>query len=772
MTILTRVLRQRRPSSLFVKIFLSYLSIVVILLSILGGLVYITFIRTIKEQTHEFGKLDLYQFTENINDQLRELEITALQVTNNSELSPFFATKDRFGNYEAIGELKKYGYGRGNIADMMLYYYRDRSYAYASSGRYPIETFLNQYQLPADEIEKISNQLTRGQTPIILTSQGQQRISLVYPLPVNSSQPYALLTFVMNQQFWQSAEQIASKYHGNLYIFHNDQLVVHANHSEQGQTIEDAGQLLKLTDSMSRQRIVGTDYSIIRIQSTYNNWNYILAIPTFEYMKQFNNLVAIFNYATLGLFIIGVIIAVTFAVIYNRPLQRLFEKIKGFTVESPKLPVEEPAMTHFDRMSHWLDGVAKENQDLRSELRSKAGLMKQQAVVQLLSGNVKAIETFKQSSEYRLLGFSYSRVTVLLFYIDDYQRFRTQNSPDIQELLKFSILNVLEELANEIGIGYGMNLVEDKGGVMVLNIRDGVTSAELVEFARQAKAFYKKHFRFTLTIGIGSIYDDLAKLPEAFREANKAAQYRFVQGWDQVILYHDVKTYVQDNAESYLYPQSLETKLVHALLQGEVNELEKHMKEMFDFIRLHATSGESGYSLLSSWVITLNRQIEQSMILVDSDRLRLNEMLGERPETLDESERKLTEILLTLCRDIHKRKHEKQDQFIPQIIGYVKHRYTEYSLNLDEIARHFNISPSHITKLFKAETGYTLMNYVDKLRMERAKELLKATDEPLRTVLQSTGYLDETNFIRKFKKAEGITPMQYRALIRGQQSDR
>ena len=46
--------------------------------------------------------------------------------------------------------------------------------------------------------------------------------------------------------------------------------------------------------------------------------------------------------------------------------------------------------------------------------------------------------------------------------------------------------------------------------------------------------------------------------------------------------------------------------------------------------------------------------------------------------------------------------------------------------------------------------------------MNRAKHLLRTSSAKIREIIQECGYADEANFIRKFKKQEGITPMQYR----------
>ena len=78
------------------------------------------------------------------------------------------------------------------------------------------------------------------------------------------------------------------------------------------------------------------------------------------------------------------------------------------------------------------------------------------------------------------------------------------------------------------------------------------------------------------------------------------------------------------------------------------------------------------------------------------------------------------------------------------------------------IANECNITTSYLVRFFKSETGYTPMQYVDMRRMEIAKNLLINSNLNLKQIVEQSGYIDESNFIRKFKKAENVTPMNYR----------
>ena len=83
-----------------------------------------------------------------------------------------------------------------------------------------------------------------------------------------------------------------------------------------------------------------------------------------------------------------------------------------------------------------------------------------------------------------------------------------------------------------------------------------------------------------------------------------------------------------------------------------------------------------------------------------------------------------------------------------------EHLSEEISLNL--LADVFHLNPQYIGQLFKNEI------YLTNIRMERAKKLLVSTDLPVSEVAQRSGYADYRVFTKTFKKAEGVTPSQYR----------
>lgn len=84
-------------------------------------------------------------------------------------------------------------------------------------------------------------------------------------------------------------------------------------------------------------------------------------------------------------------------------------------------------------------------------------------------------------------------------------------------------------------------------------------------------------------------------------------------------------------------------------------------------------------------------------------------------------------------------------------------------LSLDELARAARISRSHLCRLFKTEAGMPPGQYLQKLRMERASRLLVTTLLSVKQIQFEVGYIDKSLFVRHFRRANGLSPSEYRA---------
>ncbi|THF75766.1 AraC family transcriptional regulator [Cohnella fermenti] len=106
-----------------------------------------------------------------------------------------------------------------------------------------------------------------------------------------------------------------------------------------------------------------------------------------------------------------------------------------------------------------------------------------------------------------------------------------------------------------------------------------------------------------------------------------------------------------------------------------------------------------------------------------------------------------------------------------QAARYLKERYKE-PITLDSLAAALDCNPRQLLRLFKSGKRTSPIDYLIRVRMDRAKELLRDTDCTLREIAESVGYSDSYYFSRMFKKLEGTAPTVYQERARSQRLGR
>lgn len=157
--------------------------------------------------------------------------------------------------------------------------------------------------------------------------------------------------------------------------------------------------------------------------------------------------------------------------------------------------------------------------------------------------------------------------------------------------------------------------------------------------------------------------------------------------------------------------------------------------------------------------------VEQLMLTIldeyEHDRLYSQEIL----------QVEILHLLLLFAREYKStaREHESHDIYkkyketVKASIHYLDEHFTEKQ-TLDDICKHSMISKTYFCFLFKTLTGCTFIEYLVKLRINRAKDLLLQPDNSITQTAYAVGFNDCSHFSRTFKRIVGLSPRAYRSM--------
>lgn len=119
------------------------------------------------------------------------------------------------------------------------------------------------------------------------------------------------------------------------------------------------------------------------------------------------------------------------------------------------------------------------------------------------------------------------------------------------------------------------------------------------------------------------------------------------------------------------------------------------------------------------------------------------------------------ELLFEIFQNIKNNKNNysvslKVDKVIEYMLNNIDNKIT-----LTDLSELVSLSPQYLSKVFKETTGYSVIEFFNKIKVDKAKELLIAGDKKIKEVAKMLGFTDEFYFSRMFKKNEGISPLEF-----------
>ncbi|OCT15403.1 hypothetical protein A8709_15085 [Paenibacillus pectinilyticus] len=240
----------------------------------------------------------------------------------------------------------------------------------------------------------------------------------------------------------------------------------------------------------------------------------------------------------------------------------------------------------------------------------------------------------------------------------------------------------------------------------------------------------------------------------------KAAVGQRVTKWEQLKISADEAFETLNASEQGHGALELVRQVSQALEQSNEDELWTHMQRYMD---RQEASGQAGdpklfYRVLATEMWTLLQYAAQQadMSIAHSDENELvttTETIINRVDLENFLQAKVKSIGLKR-QPLISQKHKAAVDFM---LGYIHEHYAK-DITMDELAGQLFISKNYLNQLFKKVTGETFMNYVIRVRLEKAKALLLEGNLLIYEVAEQVGYQNVPYFSTLFKKYCGINP--------------
>lgn len=551
---------------------------------------------------------------------------------------------------------------------------------------------------------------------------------------------------------------------GICYILdENNNIICHPSKSlsaagEEEKKIVDAIAEMKVKKGYFDYEYNGIRYLCAYQKSAVNNWTYIATYNLEDVMSGAKTISYQGMMVIMAAIAAGLVAAVAIFYWLFRPFRNLIGVIrKDMTTEETK---SERPKNEIYYLREAFEKMKAEEGQIHNMLEARNSDTERLLLREILSGT---LDSDKKKENLDAL-FPYEHFVVLFAGMDGGSKLLRDYNWDERMYYFFQIEEIFSRFLK--GEGYVAKTVYFRSTtcVTVLNIKiydQKRVTAFIYERIAMIKEELKKVSDHTMTIGVSTVHGDIRDLNEGMEEAIKAVKHRIIAGKNQVIFWRDR----MNESEYYHYPYDSERRIINNI---KLHNMEAVVEELTAVREKILAIEDISYDN----VVLIYQQIIGSIIkTLVGERVQISRFLGNgrkvyttiaELDTIEEIEEFVKGFVMQIQEHFRENAEEKEEeQLYERILAFLDVHYRE-DVDFEAAAGEMGISYSYMRHVMREKGATSLTDYINRCRINEAKELLISTDKKLTEIAEQVGYHNVQSLNRFFKKYEGTTPNSLR----------
>jgi len=355
-------------------------------------------------------------------------------------------------------------------------------------------------------------------------------------------------------------------------------------------------------------------------------------------------------------------------------------------------------------------------------------------------------------------------LVVALFHIPVASVERYLGHAGDQELIRYAAMNIIRETL-EAHLNAPLEITRAPDGIAAVFHASGEAGSlnnQTQPLMEQVQSNLKHYLQLQSTVGVSGICPDLDHLNEAYEQARKTFDQRFLSGDGRIYFYAEHPPVVKDTEKAF-YPNELhklESHILEQLGSGNFESVSDTVQEWYNGLK-RLEQGKKDFRMR---VLTLHVKLQQFLEnsagpdAVPEEDLRHCADQIDMIETADELYALVTRMIQLVVSGLNRNKPVHKT--VQQVLELVRDKYMT-TLMLKHAAEETFVNSSYLSALFKQEMGINFLDYLHQYRIDQAKALLRQGHLKISEVAERVGYFDEAHFSRTFKKWTSLSPSQY-----------
>ncbi|NOU89868.1 helix-turn-helix domain-containing protein [Paenibacillus sp. LMG 31460] len=505
------------------------------------------------------------------------------------------------------------------------------------------------------------------------------------------------------------------------------------------------------------QSLQSKEMMITYTKSSYNGWTYLVGQPTFVVLEKVRYIQKITFSLTFVFLVVGVFIAYVLAYRNSKPLRNIVNMILE------KADVISHQRDVFGLIGETVTGLFHNNHRMKSEIEQQVPLLRAAYFQRLLNGqfiSARDADALLKHVGMDLQGMSYRVAIVHL------RGFDNGYNNDLLEELDMKRLLAKEMLRRTIDQeGFVYDIAEDQFGVLFCYRAEQPEPYKepIEQKLKEANEEMKSQLKLVSVYGVGGLCDSLTSISRSYEQAREALNVQLWKNENEIVWYDELPT----DMNNYYFPQDVEIRLINLAKAGDHAEVQHTLDEIYheNFELRHLSFAVMQLFLFEMWgsLVKLLPQME----LDQQEVYRRIQSLSSDIDSYENMRKNYQSIRATfkwICESVNEHKKSQNVQLIQSILGMLQNAYMDSELCLDVVADRFRISKVYLSQFFKEQTGINFSDYLENLRMDRAKDLLQTTELTILEISDKVGYSSSNTFCRAFKRLHGVSATSYKKL--------
>lgn len=388
----------------------------------------------------------------------------------------------------------------------------------------------------------------------------------------------------------------------------------------------------------------------------------------------------------------------------------------------------------------------------------------------LENGSIESL--YKKTSD-NCLKLAGNSIAICYLWIDDYQTVKDRYINNSLKAFTQSVINSIDQVLNDTNSGEVLCQSPEE---FILFLAFNETSQKqvrnkLMDIVGRIQYSLKNYVNISVSVGVSDIRNNNEKINNLFEQAKQNVKLRFVVGKGKMIFPETVNTIMWRKSESSARNEhkkesiiGKEADFLGALGAADEGKTLSELEKLFAVIRLNSSNSiekiYSNYMELIFVTISYLSKIGKETEEVFGIEIDFYEKIL-RFETQDEIENWIRNMISWILNYLKECKTSKQNRIIANAKHFIQMNYANSGLSLKMVSEFVELSESHFSTTFTKEVGETFTDYLTRLRLEKAKELISTTNLKLYEICERVGYTNAEHFSRIFKKMVGCSPKDY-----------